>query len=499
MDYLEYKSLGTFQRIGYDTGRFLKGVVWEIGGLFQSLGHGIVLFFGAVWDLLRLIFAALRDGDFKTRLSVLFMGASSLLRGQIVKGLLYLGSEAAFLAFLFMRGIGAIKGLYTLGTQTQHFKIVPGQVAKMVPGDNSMLMLLYGVFALFIFVVFAALYFMNLKSALRVQEAEEAGRKLPGLMDDLRAYMDEKFYVSLLALPAIGVVVFTILPLLFMILIAFTNYDSYHQPPGNLFHWMGLHSFNVLLGRTSASGLIGATFFPVLGWTLIWALFSTASNYIFGILLALVINKKGVRYKGLFRTIFVFSMAVPQFVSLLVFRTMLDDHGPLNGLLMQLHLVHNFVPFLSSPTFARVSLLVVNLWIGIPYTLLIATGILMNIPADLFEAARIDGASAAQVFVRITLPYMLFVTTPYLITQFIGNLNNFNVIYLLTGGGPQTLSYYQAGKTDLLVTWLYSLTVNTRDYCFASAIGIFVFILSAVFSLIAFRHTASYTNEEAFG
>ena len=122
----------------------------------------------------------------------------------------------------------------------------------------------------------------------------------------------------------------------------------------------------------------------------------------------------------------------------------------------------------------------------------------MNIPESLYEAALIDGASPFVMFRKITFPYVLFVTTPYLITQFIGNINNFNVIYFLTTGNPSTLDYYQAGKTDLLVTWLYKLTVNSRDYSYASTIGILVFVISAVFSLITFRNSNSYKNEEAF-
>jgi arabinogalactan oligomer/maltooligosaccharide transport system permease protein len=159
----------------------------------------------------------------------------------------------------------------------------------------------------------------------------------------------------------------------------------------------------------------------------------------------------------------------------------------------------DFLPFLSNPTWARVSVIIVNLWVGIPFTMLITSGILMNIPADLYESARVDGANAVVTFFRITMPYVLFVTTPYLITQFIGNFNNFNVIYFLTGGGPNTLDYYQAGKTDLLVTWLYKLTTGTmKDYSYASTIGILVFIISATFSLITYRNTTSYKKEEDF-
>jgi arabinogalactan oligomer/maltooligosaccharide transport system permease protein len=124
----------------------------------------------------------------------------------------------------------------------------------------------------------------------------------------------------------------------------------------------------------------------------------------------------------------------------------------------------------------------------------------MNIPADLYESATIDGAGPVKSFTKITLPYMLFVTTPYLITTFIGNINNFNVIYLLTGGGPFTNpDYYNAGYTDILVTWLFNLTMGEKqDYKLAAAIGILVFIVCATLSLITFNMTKSAKDEEAF-
>ena len=128
------------------------------------------------------------------------------------------------------------------------------------------------------------------------------------------------------------------------------------------------------------------------------------------------------------------------------------------------------------------------------------TGVLQNIPAELYESARIDGANAVKIFFRITLPYMLFVTAPYLITQFIGNINNFNIIYLLTEGAPAAMSYHNgtAGRTDLLVTWLYKLTIDYKDFNYGAVIGIVVFILSAVFALTAYRRTGAYNNEEGF-
>ena len=444
---------------------------------------------------LAFLVSSFRNGDGKTRLSYVLMGFSNVTRGQVAKGLYYFACELLFVAYMVTSGGRSVAGLHTLGTQTQHIEAIPGQVPKLIPGDNSMLMLLYGVAAVLLVVWFVATYFWNVSSAVRAQELQQQGKPLPSLRAEVREYLDAKFHITLLFLPVSGVLLFTVLPLVFMILIAFTNYDSSHQPPGSLFHWTGLYSFKSLF---SNSGVLGGTFWPVLGWTLTWAIVATASNYILGMLLAILINKKGIKFKGFFRTIFVLSIAIPQFVSLLIMRNMLDDFGPINGLLQQWGLVSKFVPFLTNATFARLSVLVVNLWVGIPYSMLITSGILISIPRELYEAAMIDGASPFQLYTKIILPFVLFVTAPYLITQFIGNINNFNVIYLLTGGGPNSLNYYQAGKTDLLVTWLYKLTVNTRDYSYASAIGICVFIISGVLSLIAYRNTKSYKNEETF-
>lgn len=492
----EYVSMSVSQKLVYKLRAFFVGLFSGLVAFLIAIPVKIAGVFIAIWRKIKFLVLTFIEGDYKTRLSYVILGFSNFTRGQIVKGLLYLLSEVIFISFMISSGVSTVIGLTTLGTQKEHILIKEGQIPKLVPGDNSQLMLLFGVLAVLLIVVFVLIYFMNISAAITAQRIREKGEKLPGFMEELKDYRDSKFHITLLTIPVIGICVFTILPLIFMILMAFTNFDAFHQPPGNLFHWVGLETIKTVFG---ASGLLGKTFWPVLGWTLIWAVISTSSCYILGMLLALLINKKNVRFKGFFRTIFVLSIAIPQFASLLILRNMFDDNGPVNALLMNLGIIHNYIPFISTDAnLARITLLMVNLWIGIPYTLLITTGILMNIPADLYEAAKIDGASAVTMFRKITLPYILFVTTPYLITAFIGNINNFTVIYFLTGGGPNTLSYYQAGKTDLLVTWLYKLTVNTSDFCFASAIGIAVFAICATLALLTYRNTAAYNNEEAF-
>ena len=444
----------------------------------------------------RTIATIFKQGDIITRLSFFIMGLSNLLRKQIVKGLIFLSAEIGFIFYVYMFGASALSHFDDLGEVQQGMYIDPTtKLPVKQAGDNSMLLLLAAVVAFFVIAAFAIMWFSSIKAAYDVQKKKEQNEKIPTFIDDLKSYFDRKIHRTLLLLPCLGILVFNILPLVFMILIAFTNFDGKHQPPGNLFTWIGLSNFKNMLDSTS---IIGKTFWPILGWTFIWAIFATFLNYIFGMILAMLINRKGTKFKKFWRMIFVMSIAVPQFVSLLVIRNMLDENGAINILLQNWGLIDKALPFWTNPTWAKITVIIVNLWVGVPYTMLITTGILQNIPGELYESAKIDGANAVKIFFRITLPYMIFVTTPYLITQFVGNLNNFNVIFFLTGGNPITLDYYQAGHTDLLVTWLYKLTINSFDYSYAAVIGIFVFVISAVISLITYRRTKSYKDEEGF-
>jgi arabinogalactan oligomer/maltooligosaccharide transport system permease protein len=279
-----------------------------------------------------------------------------------------------------------------------------------------------------------------------------------------------------------------------MILMAFTNYSTVNDKLVK-FEWTGLEAFKEVL---NLEGTIGKQFWSVLLWTIVWAIFATVLNYIMCMILALVINRKGTRFKGMWRFFFILSIAVPQFVSLLIVRTLLNENGAINMALLDWGWIKDPLPFWTDATWARVTVIIVNCWVGIPYTMLTMTGILQNIPADLYEAARVDGANAIVTFFKITLPYMLFVTMPSLITTFTGNINNFNVIYLLSGGGPNNTLGHTAGDTDLLVTWLYKLTIDRQEYNIGAVIGIFTFVVLAIVSLVTYRNTNSYKDEEGF-
>ena len=437
--------------------------------------------------------------SFATKMSFLIMGFGNLAHRQFVKGIGFLLIEVGFIVFMIMGGFKNLINLFTLGTVETHDEYVPGKILPIrVFGDNSMLFLLFGVLTVMLIIAFVFIWRANIKSARAVQKLEMQGKKIPTFVDDARLYLDERFHVTLLTLPIIGILLFTVLPTVYMICVAFTNYDKDHQVPGNLFDWVGFKNFGNMLFNDPR---MSTTFFGTLLWTFIWAFFATFTNYFAGILVALIINQKDLKFKKLWRSILVLTIAMPQFISLLIMRNFFSNYGVVNRLLINWGIISDVdhaIPFFEDPTLAKITIIFVNMWIGIPHTMLMSSGLLMNIPQDLYEAATVDGANKVQMFFKITLPQIVFTTTPYLIQTFIGNINNFNLIYLLTGGGPVSSEYYSAGKTDLLVTWLFKLTSEKRDYSLASTIGILIFIISATLSLLTYRNTKSYKEEDAF-
>lgn len=438
--------------------------------------------------------AALGQGDATTRLSAVVMGLGSICHGQVVKGILYLAAELGYLAFMVRYGLHNLAMLITLGeVEQQEVWDEAQQVYLYVQGDQSVLLLLYGVATLLLTLVMFLIWRGSLKSAYKAQCLQQKGSHVNTFREDLTTLLDDNLYRLLMTPPMFFITALTILPLIFMICMAFTNYSKIDNHLV-LFDWVGLENFATLF---DADSILGSTFWNVLVWTLVWAFFATFTNYIAGMILAIVINRKETRIKGFWRFCFVLPCAVPMFVSLLIMRTMLQPEGAVNVLLRQLGLIADgtSLPFFTDPTWARVTVILINIWVGVPYTLLQLTGVLQNIPTELYEAAKVDGANSVQTFFRITLPYMLYVTTPYLIATFTANVNNFNVIYLLSGGDPVTDLASTAGSTDLLVTWLYKLTIDKQYYNVGAVVGILTFIILAVGALLTYRNSKSYREE----
>ncbi len=463
----------------------MKNALNKVLSGFKTIKNGFVNFF-----------AYFIHGDWITRLSYFIMGFGMIARNQLVKGLIFLMIQVTYIYFMITNGLYYLSMLSTLGINTQgEVWNEELQIYEVIKGDNSMLLLLFGVSVVLVSIGIFVLYLMNIKIARNNQIKALNKEHIKSFKEEWADLFDSKFHITVLFVPLVLTFLFTVVPLIFMILMAFTNFDKLHQPPGNLFTWVGLENFKQVLYQNP---MWTETFGRLFAWTIVWAIFATFLNYIFGMLLAIVINKKGIKFKKMWRTIFIITIAVPQFVSLMLMSKLLADGGALNNVLLDLGIIGDAIPFLTNGTVAKITVIVINLWVGVPYTMLITSGILMNIPQDLYEASKIDGASPVKQFFAITLPYMLHVTTPYLITQFMANINNFNVIYLLTGGDPKSLDLYQAGETDLLVTWLYKLTVNEQNYALASTIGIIIFVILAFVSLLTYNNTKAVKGESDF-
>lgn len=442
------------------------------------------------------LISALKNGGIVIWLSCLIMGLGNFAAGQIIKGLIFLVIEAAFIYYMYNSGLYWLYMLPSLGdTATQEVWDDSLGVYVYVQGDNSQQILLFAVATSAIIIAFVIAWQMSVRSGYAGLAVKKSGKKAPSIVTDVKALFDENIHALLVTPPFLMIAVFTMIPLVYMMLMAFTNYSAVGDHL-IIFDWVGLKNFASLFDSGSA---IGKQFGSVLLWTLIWAFFATFLNFFLGTFMAIIINRKTTRLKSLWRTILSLTIAVPQFVSLMIIRNMFKDNGAVNILFQNLGILGpgEVYPWMTDATWARILLIVVNLWVGIPYTVMQVTGILQNIPEDQYEAARIDGATVVQQFRYVTLPYMIFVLTPYIITQFTGNINNFNIIYLLTGGGP-TYVGDSAGQTDLLVTWLYKLSIDKQQYNMGAVIGIFTFVVLAVVALVTYRNSGSYKDEEGF-
>ncbi len=511
MTKIQYLSLSKGQRILVNIGESFKG----IGKGFLKFFKGIPFAFLKLWHRICAPFRTLRDafvkGTWLTRGNFLIFGFSQFFHKEIFRGILYLLYEAVFIWYFIVMGIPSFAKLGTLGTfngsSTAIINPSSGRAIQIGAGDDSFQILLYSIVTILLLVIFVVLWYLSIRDAKSLQDNRSVG-KISKNMQFFNDLLNKKYHTLLLAVPLVGLVAFTVIPVIFMIITGFTNYSKTHDV---LFDWVGFDNFAILFsGSGGSNGQVVTVFLKILAWTLLWALIATFTNYFLGMIVALLINKKGIKLKKLWRTVLILTIAVPQFVSLLLINRMLSDTGFLNGLFIKMGWVKEGYTAFDNVTFARILIILVNMWVGVPYTMLICSGILMNIPEDLYESARIDGASSFKMYTSITLPYMLFITFPYLLSQFVGNINNFNIIYLLSQGLPlfskqginipKSFGGETVGQTDLLITWIYKMSMqgDDKNYALACVLGLLVFVVIATLSLIFYGRSNSVKNEEDF-
>lgn len=421
-------------------------------------------------------------------LSVLFMGLGQMYNRQFTKGILYALLELYVLIFCTSPFAKGLWGFITLGEKVQVRKR-----AKIVEqGDHSIFLMIEGIIILLLVIIFLIAYYRNVIDAYRTGKIRDSGQQVKTFAESLKNAWDNGYAYILLTPAFLFTMFLTVLPLLFGILIAFTNYSSpNHIPPKNLVDWVGFESFISLFQLKSWSH----TFFGVARWTVIWAIVSTVTTFFVGMLYAVMINYKRVRFKRMWRTIFILPWAIPGFISILIFRNIFNGQfGPLNQYLKAIGL--NAIPWLSDPFWAKSALVTVNIWFGFPFWMALMSGVLAGIDKEMYEAAEVDGASGWARFWKITFPLVMFATAPLLIMSFAGNFNNFNLIYLFTIGGPVNVEYSYAGSTDILISWIYKLTLDQNQYNMASVVSIIIFVFIAIFSVYNFRRTKAFKEED---
>lgn len=421
----------------------------------------------------------------QVKASMIVMGTGQLMYHQWVKGFLYLAVLIAAILYFILTGVSDMIGFFTLGT-------VEADPWLGTQGDDSVIMLWRGLFSFMVMIAVVLGYRSNVKDIVECDKKVHMGKELPAFGKAVSIFLDRKFYIVALALPVAGVLVFQVIPIVFMILIAFTNYGGDIVPP-KLVDWIGIGNFTKILALSD----IKNTFFKILGWNLIWAFASTFLNYFGGLGLALLLNKECVKGKKFWRAFPILAYAVPGFITLLAFKFMFSYGGPINYYITSAG--GSAVGFLDIDAGIKAKLigLFVNAWISIPTSMLLATGILSNMNTDLYEAASIDGATKWKQFIKITLPFVIFSTTPVLITSFIGNFNNFGVFYFLRGGLYMD-GYFLASDTDLLINWLYNLSIDNNYYGIGAAVSLIIFIITSVISLTVYVRSSAYRKEDTF-
>lgn len=356
-------------------------------------------------------------------------------------------------------------------------------------GDHSTMLLIKGIIVILVLLVAMGVYIYN------VCDAYKTGKLLDetGHCSTSKEYLKNtytKFFAYVILIPIVIYISFiVVMPIIFAVLTAFTNYDMNHLPPGNLVSWVGLSNFKKLFQIPIWS----TTFFSVLRWNVVWAVLATFSTFFFGMFQAILLNSKYTKCRSMYRGIMILPWAIPQLISLLVFRNFLNGQfGPVSKFLVDIGLTNSRIGFLSDPFLAKVTILVVNLWLGFPMFMIMIQGILSNIDKSLYEAAEIDGGSGCKIFRFITLPLVLRATAPLIVMNLAANFNGFGIIYFLTNGGPVNTNYQFAGDTDILISWIYKLTLDQKLYDMAAVMNILIFLLIAVVSIWNFKRTQAF-------
>ncbi|MGM0369696.1 MAG: carbohydrate ABC transporter permease [Bacillota bacterium] len=432
-------------------------------------------------------------------LSLLYMGLGQLKNGQYTKGIIFAIYQSIF---WFLNFDVVIEGaLPIISVEFQPFYVISFLQEKIygvytlgtVAGEHhSLFFLIEGLMAIVFVLILIGIHIFNVTDAYKNGKLIDQGEEVPDFKESLEYFSEAGFPYIGMSPGTIFLFVATIFPVIFTVCLAFLNYDSQHLPPGQLLQWVGLSNFKDLIMFSQWRG----TFIQVFTWTVIWSVASTVLSYGLGLFVAVVLNHEDIKFRNIFRTVLLVPWAIPAFVSILIWRYLLNyNFGHMNQMLALIGF--NKVQWLSDSFYAKIALLLVNLWLSFPFAMAVCSGILQSISEALYEAAIVDGATVLQKFFHITLPLVLRQVTPLLIMQFAFQFNNFGIIFLLNDGNPPIFGGAgSAGHTDILISWVYKLVIRKGLYSYGSAISIIIFFVVAGFSIYQFRQSDAFKEGE---
>lgn len=278
-------------------------------------------------------------------------------------------------------------------------------------------------------------------------------------------------------LPALlSILLVTVVPIIYTIVISFTNYNMHHLED---FSFVGFVNYLEVF-----TGSIRSVFFPVLGWTICFAVISTFGSYTVGLLLAILLNNPHMKESKIYRALLIVPWALPSTIAILAWQGLLNEqYGGINNLLHAIGLTYN-IPWLTDPLWARVGIIIVNIWLGFPYMINVCLGGLQSVAPEYYESAKMDGASKFQCFKTITLPIVTKLSIPLVISTFAANFNNFGNIYMITQGGPARIDNQFAGYTDILASTTYKMTTWSNRYDLSATFSVLVFIIVGSLTLL---------------
>ena len=421
-----------------------------------------------------------KTSAYRSILTAPLPGLGQILNGQWQKGLMFLlGSLFIyFIAIPYALGFGNYQGEGIAGL------INLAQGGKRL--DRSILFMIEGIISLVFVFLSALIYIFSFKDVRKVEKKEMAGIR-PNNFFETKKMLRTDGFPFLITAPALLVIIFiVIVPIVTAIMISFTNMDPQNQ---NKFTWIGLNNYITI---AKGQGIAGQAFWHIFGWTVVWTLLASTLAIVLGFIFALLVNNERVRGKKFFRTIYLLPWAIPAFITIMFFSIMTSRGGIIPEALNSLFNVNLDI---KNNTFqTRAMLILLQGWLGHSYIFLLTTGVLQAIPKDLYEAASIDGATGFQRTLKITIPLVLFQIAPMLINQYTFNFNNFSIIYLYNQGGPFNPQVYGnlAGSSDILISYIYKLTMESQYQAIGAAVTVFISIILIIISYFGYKNSSAF-------